>query len=374
MAVCLRRSQQMGLTDVKKIPLHSLHEELGAKFGPFAGFDMPLSYPAGIMAEHRHTREAAGLFDISHMLHVELSGSGAAQAVSRLCPYVAGEQAVGQARYSFLLNEHGGIIDDVIVTRLGETRFRIVCNAGCAQKDLEHISHHAAHFDAKVDVIDVAFLALQGPQSEAVLGRTGMDVTGLSFMQAVEPENGWFVSRTGYTGEDGFELAMPADEAEAFARKLLDDADVAPIGLGARDSLRLEAGLPLYGQDLSEDITPMEAGLAWAIPKEVRQDGDFVGAMAIAQKFQAGRARKRVGLKPAGNAPVRGHAELFDATGAHVGEVTSGGFGPSVGHPVAMGLVAVDAQEPFEAELRGKRMAMEVVKLPFAPHRYKRDN
>lgn len=358
---------------MKKIPLHSLHSELGAKFGPFAGFDMPLSYPAGIMAEHRHTREAAGLFDVSHMLHVEISGSGAAQAVERLCPFPASEQGIGQARYSFLLNEQGGIIDDIIVTRLGETRYRIVCNAGCAQKDLEHISHHAAHFETTVETIDVAFLALQGPASEGVLGRAGMDFSELSFMQAVEPEMGWFVSRTGYTGEDGFELAMPADQADEFARRLIDDEAVQPIGLGARDSLRLEAGLPLYGQDLSEDITPMEAGLAWAIPKELRQGGEFVGAMAIAQKFQAGRARKRVGLKPGGNAPVRAHAELFDAAGAHAGEVTSGSFGPTVGHPVAMGLVGVDAEPPFEADLRGKRMAMEVVKLPFTPHRYKRN-
>lgn len=361
---------------MKKLPLHSLHVELGASFGPFAGFDMPLSYPAGIMAEHRHTREKAGLFDISHMLHVDVSGPQAAACVGRLCPFDANALDIGRSRYSLLLNDNGGIIDDVIVTRLGEERFRIVCNAGSAAKDVDHITHHLSHFDAELSPLERVFLALQGPQAEAVLrrraGDVGADWSSLSFMQATEPRQGWFVSRSGYTGEDGFELALPPDEAEALARRLVDDADVLPAGLGARDSLRLEAGLPLYGQDLAEDVTPLEAGLAWAIPEPLRHGGDYVGAMAIAQKFQAGRARKRVGLKPDGRAPVRAHADLFDATGSKVGEVTSGSFGPSVGHPVAMGLIATDAEPPLEAELRGKRVAMEIVKLPFVPHRYKR--
>ena len=357
---------------MKKTPLYDLHAELGAKFGPFAGFDMPLSYPAGIMAEHRHTREQAGLFDISHMVHVELTGLQAADLVERLCPYPASGQEVGSARYTFFLNAEGGIIDDLIVTRLGENRFRIVCNAGCAEKDIGHIREQAKGFDCTVNVLDCAFIALQGPHAEAVLNDAGMDVATLSFMQAAEPRSGWFVSRTGYTGEDGFELATPADEIKAFARRLLADEHVLPIGLGARDSLRLEAGLSLYGQDLEEDITPMEAGLAWAIPKTHRDGGPFIGARAIAERFAEGRKRRRIGLRPQGNMPVRAHAPVMDGSGKQVGEVTSGGFGPTVGHPVALALIAVDAEAPLSAEVRGKTIPMEEAKLPFVPHRYRR--
>ena len=357
---------------MKKTPLYPLHERLGAKFGPFAGYDMPLLYPAGIMAEHTHTRENASLFDISHMVHVAITGAGAADLVSRLCPYAAGGQETGRARYSFFLNDAAGIIDDVIVTRLADDRFLIVCNAACSDKDLAHIRHHASHFDAKVEVLDRAFVALQGPQAEAVMRDAGFDVTGLQFMQATEPRAGWFVSRSGYTGEDGFEIAMPSAQGMAFAEQLLGDERVAMAGLGARDSLRMEAGLPLYGQDLAEDITPMEAGLGWAIAKEMREGGEFVGAVALAQKAVSGRARRRLGLRPVGSTPVRTHAILTDATGRQVGEITSGGFGPSVGHPIAFGLIDMDAVMPVSAEVRGKQIEMQETKLPFVPHRYKR--
>jgi aminomethyltransferase len=357
---------------LKHTPLHSLHQELGAKFGPFAGYDMPLFYPAGILAEHRHTRAACGLFDISHMVQVVIDGADAAALISRLCPYPAHEQADGRARYSFFLNDSAGIIDDLIVTRLGAERFMIVCNAGCADKDIAHINDHARKFNVRVTVRDDrAFLAVQGPQAEAVLRDAGMADLPAKFLDAKELPGDRFVSRSGYTGEDGFEIALPASEAEAFARKLLSDERAMMIGLGARDSLRLEAGLPLYGQDLGEDITPMEAGLAWAIPASHRTGGGFIGAQALAQKFAEGRKRKRIAVVPEGTAPVRAHAGVLDSEGNAVGEVTSGGFGPSVSHPIALALVSANAGDTLFADLRGKRIALTQVKLPFVPHRYK---
>lgn len=357
---------------MKQIPLHDLHAGLGAKFGPFAGYDMPLFYKPGVLKEHLHTRAHAGLFDISHMLHVDVAGAQAADLVSRLCPYPAGEQQPGSGRYTFFLNEAAGIIDDLIVTRLGTDHFRIVCNAGCAEKDVAHLQAHAEGFDATVTPLELAFLALQGPDAEAVLVKAGRDFSNLGFMKARQTGDGWFASRSGYTGEDGFEIALPADAADAFARTLLADVRVLMIGLGARDSLRMEAGLSLYGQDLAEDVTPMEAGLSWAIPKPCRRGGRFIGAAALEAGFIDGPARKRVGLQPVGTAPVRGHTPLFDGSGQKIGEVTSGGFGPSVGHPIALGLVATGATTPFFAELRGRRIEMEPVSLPFVPHRYKR--
>lgn len=357
---------------MKHLPLHELHRELGARFGAFAGYDMPLFYAAGVLKEHLHTRAQAGLFDISHMLHVDVTGADAARLVGRLCPYPAGGQEAGTGRYTFFLNEAAGIIDDLIVTRLGAEHYRIVCNAGCADKDLAHLRAHAAGFAVAVTPLSRAFLALQGPQAEAVLARAGLAVGDLAFMRARLTDRGWFVSRSGYTGEDGFEIALPLDDAEDFARSLLGDDGVMMVGLGARDSLRLEAGLPLYGQDLADDITPMEAGLAWAIPPACRRDGAFVGAAALQARFEEGPARKRVGLKPAGTAPVRAHAALLDAAGQKIGEVTSGGYGPSVGAPIAMGLIASGATAPIFTDLRGRRVEMAIVPLPFVPHRYKR--
>jgi aminomethyltransferase len=356
---------------LKQTPLFPLHRELGAKFGPFAGYEMPLFYPAGTLAEHRHTRAACGLFDISHMVQVSIEGPGASALVSRLCPYPAGEQAHCRARYSFFLNENAGIIDDLIVTRLGGDRFLVVCNAGSAQKDIAHIEDNARNFDVRVDVRDRAFLAVQGPAAEAVLRDAGMESLPEKFLDAIELPGDRFISRSGYTGEDGFEIALPASEAEAFARQLLSDERVMMIGLGARDSLRLEAGLPLYGQDLGEDISPMEAGLAWAIPASNRAGGSFVGADALARKFAQGRTRKRIAIVPEGTAPVRAHASVLDPEGNTVGEITSGGFGPSLNHPIALALVSADAGDTLFADLRGRRVALTQVKLPFVPHRYK---
>jgi len=358
---------------VKQTPLFELHQQLGAKMGEYAGYLMPLFYPLGVMKEHLHTRKAAGLFDISHMVHMEVSGPQAAKLIERACPYEASSQPIGQARYTFFLNENAGVIDDLIITRLADQRYLIVSNAGCAEKDESHIKGLAESFDAVVDVLPRGFLALQGPKAEAVLADAGFDVVNMDFMTGSEPNQGWFLSRTGYTGEDGFEIAMPVDEIEGFAKSLLENEDVELIGLAARDSLRLEAGLSLYGQDLNEDVTPHEAGLLWAIPKPLREGGTFVGAAALTEKIASGRSRKRVGLRPIGARPVRGGASLVNDADETIGAVTSGGFGPSFDRPVALGLINIDATDaPIFADVRGKKIAMEIHPLPFVPHSYKR--
>ena len=361
-------------TPLRQLPLRGLHEVAGAKFGAFAGHDMPLFYPLGVMKEHLHTREQAGLFDISHMVHIDVEGPQAAEAIARACPFDPATQAIGAGKYTFFLNERAGIMDDLIVTRLGETRFRVVANAGCAQKDIAHLGAIVAGFDAQMTVLPVVFLALQGPGAEAAMGRAGLDAsTKLAFMTAHEPRPGWFVSRSGYTGEDGFEIALPAGEAQAFAEALLSDSAVEWIGLAARDSLRMEAGLPLYGQDLDEDTTPSEAGLIWAIPKPLREGGGFIGADALTAALARGRSRKRIGMKPVGRTPVRGGAELFHRDGRPAGHVTSGGFGPSAEGPIALAMV--DAQHDGEtliAMVRGKEVEMAPASLPFVAHRYKR--
>ena len=357
---------------MKKTALHSIHIASGAKMGEFAGFDMPLFYPLGVMKEHLHTRSKAGLFDISHMVHVEVSGKQAPAFIDRLCPYETASQQSGEAKYTFFLNETGKIIDDLIVTRLGSERFLIVANAGCAEKDVEHIRHHADAFDVVIDVLPRGFVALQGPSAEAVLESAGLKVAGLDFMNGYEPEAGWFVSRTGYTGEDGFEIAMPEADCIAFTEKLMAHEDVELIGLGARDSLRLEAGLSLYGQDLDETISPLEAGLIWAIPKSLRVDGSFLGAQALADEVAAGRSRMRVGLLPDGR-PVRAQTSIVNEADESVGMVTSGGFGPTLSGPMALGMVSVDAADgALFADMRGKKVPLTRTKLPFVPHSYKR--
>lgn len=366
-------ARQSGRETLKKTPFHSQHAEAGAKFGPFAGYDMPLFYPLGIMKEHQHTREKAGLFDISHMVHVEVRGPQAAALVSRACPYEAAEQAPGTGKYTFMLNENAGIIDDLIVSRLVEDRFLIVANAACAEKDVAHIRNLASGFDVAVDIIPRAFLALQGPAAESVMQSAGLDVADMAFMTVAEPNSGWFVSRSGYTGEDGFEIGLPPGEGPDFAAKLLADGNVEWIGLGARDSLRLEAGLPLYGQDMDETVLPHEAGLIWAVPKSLRESGDYVGAEALSAALKGEKKRKRIGLKPKEKVPVRGGAKLTDGDGRQIGTITSGGFGPTLGGPMALGRIVTNADEnKIFADVRGRGIAMEPAKLPFVPHRYKR--
>ncbi len=360
---------------LSELPLKALHEAANARFGGFAGWNMPLTYPLGVMKEHLHTREKAGLFDISHMKLILVTGAEAAKALARACPLDPAAIEESQSKYTFLLNDEAGILDDLIVTRLGETRFMVVANAGNAAQDIARLTEVASAFDAKVEPLERVFLALQGPAAEAVIEKTGLSLRHLTFMHGVEPREGWFASRSGYTGEDGFEVALPLPDAEAFAKALLADDNVEWIGLAARDSLRLEAGLCLHGNDITSETTPVEAGLMWAVPKPMREAGGFIGAEALKTASAAGAHNKRVGLKPEGRQPVRAGAELFDADGNQAGRVTSGGFGPSFGTPVAMGYVSAPLAQvgtQLFAEVRGNRVPVSVHPLPFTPHRYRK--
>jgi aminomethyltransferase len=359
--------------NLKHLPLGDLHIAAGARFGAFAGWQMPLTYPAGVMKEHVHTREHAGLFDISHMKLIEVSGPQAAALLSRACPFDAEALELSQSKYTFFLNEAAGILDDLIVTRLERGRFMVVANAGNAKADEAHLKALAEDFDCEVEALERVFLAIQGPEAAAVLADAGVAPGSLTFMHGGEPRPGWFMSRSGYTGEDGFEIGLPAAEARHLAGRLLADDRVMWIGLAARDSLRLEAGLCLHGSDITSDIDPASAGLMWAIPKELRASGGFVGADALRGIVLRGPAERRVGFKAEGRLPVRGGAVLFDEAGSPAGRVTSGGFGPSAGHPVAMGYVAsplARSGASLFTDVRGTRIPLEIHKLPFIPHRY----
>jgi aminomethyltransferase len=364
----------MGTDDnLKSLPLDDLHKAAGARFGGFAGWSMPITYPLGVMKEHLHTRENAGLFDISHMQLFDVAGPEAAALLSRACPLDAEALATGQSKYTFFLNEQAGILDDLIVTRLGDEHFMVVANAGNAATDEAHLREVAKGFDCKIDALDRVFLAIQGPQAVDVLRKTGIAGTELAFMHGYEPKPGWFMSRSGYTGEDGFEIGLPADDARDLVNKLFTDERVAWIGLAARDSLRLEAGLCLHGHDITPEFDPVDAGLTWAITKPVREKAGFIGAKSLLEKITTGAARKRVGLKPDGRQPVRSDTILIDADGQTIGLVTSGGFGPSAGHPVAMGYIGKEFASPGSlifAEVRGNRIPVHIHPLPFTPHRY----
>ena len=360
---------------LKTLPLEDIHRAAGAKFGGFAGWSMPLTYPLGVMKEHLHTREHVGLFDISHMKLFVVSGIGAAAMLSKACPIDAAALPKGQSKLSFFLNEDAGILDDLIITRLGDDRFMVVANAGNAETDGAHMQALAKHFNCVVEPLDRVFLAIQGPEAEAVLRDAGVDPGALVFMNGVEPRENWFMSRSGYTGEDGFEIGLPAADARALAAKLTADPRVAWIGLAARDSLRLEAGLCLHGSDIDPTTDPLSAGLIWAVGKDLRETGDFIGASALRKVIAAGATEKRVGLKAEGRQPVRGGAKLFDDAGAEIGRVTSGGFGPSAGHPVAMGYVATPFAKPGTrvfADVRGTKVPLDVHSLPFTQHRYRK--
>ncbi len=365
------------MSDLATTPLHALHRELGARTVPFAGYAMPLQYE-GIVAEHRWCRAHAALFDVSHMGQLRLRGAAAARALERLVPADLEGLAVGRGRYTVLTNAHGGVVDDLIVGRDGADTFFLVVNAARKTADLAHLrAHLPAEVTLKTLFAERALLALQGPEAEAVLRELLPGVEALFFMDAA-----WFtwegvalrVSRSGYTGEDGFELSVPAEAAETLARRLLADPRVRPAGLGARDTLRLEAGLCLYGHELDEDTTPVEAGLAWSIGRRRREAGDFLGAEVILRQLREGPPRRLVGLRPEGRAPLREGAPLRHR-GTPVGRVTSGAFGPTVGGPVALGHVRADLAAPdtlLESELRGRPLAVRVVPLPFVPHRYRR--
>jgi aminomethyltransferase len=373
---------------LRRTPLHALHIEHRARMVPFAGYEMPVQYPTGILKEHLRTRSAAGLFDVSHMGQIALrprSGNvqDAALALEALVPVDVLGLAAGRQRYAFFTDAAGGILDDLMIAHRGE-RLHLVVNAARKAADEAHLGARLGSTCVVEPLPDRALLALQGPMAERVLAMLAPEAAAMQFMEVRTLSLAGItcdVSRSGYTGEDGYEISVPASRAEDLARKLLEHEAVALIGLGARDSLRLEAGLCLYGSDIDATVTPVEADLTWAIPKVRRaggaRQGGFLGAEVILRQLAAGVARRRVGLRPLERAPVRGGAQLFRNEGdpIAIGHVTSGGFGPSLQAPVAMGYVAQDCAEPgihLFADVRGKRMAIDVCELPFVPHRYKR--
>jgi aminomethyltransferase len=361
-----------------KTPLHALHVELGAKMVPFAGYDMPVQYPTGVLKEHRHTREKAGLFDVSHMGQAFLAGADPAKALERVTPADVVGLKEGMQRYGLLLNDQGTIKDDFMFSKLtGEADMYIVVNAGTKDGDYTYIADKLRGAATVTTRFDRALLALQGPMAGAVLERLSPGIDKLTFMKVVRADVAGcpaIISRSGYTGEDGFEISIEGKDAERVAHALLAESEVLPIGLGARDSLRLEAGLCLYGHDIDETVNPAEANLMWSIQKRRRTDHDFPAADKILDTVPA---KKRVGILPVGKAPAREHTPVADKAGRIIGEITSGGFGPSVNGPVAMGYVetafAIDGTE-VDLIVRGKPMPACIAPMPFFPHRYRRAN
>ncbi|WP_397449649.1 glycine cleavage system aminomethyltransferase GcvT [Pseudomonas sp. NA-150] len=373
----------MSTEQLSVTPLHALHIELGARMVPFAGYDMPVQYPLGVMKEHLHTREQAGLFDVSHMGQIRLTGANAAKALESLVPVDIVDLPVGMQRYAMFTNDNGGILDDLMVANLGNDQLMLVVNAACKNEDLAHLQKHLAG-QCSIEPLfeERALLALQGPAAVTVLARLAPEVAKMTFMQFASVKLlgvDCFVSRSGYTGEDGYEISVPAENAEALARALLAEPEVAAIGLGARDSLRLEAGLCLYGHDMNTETTPIEASLLWAISKVRRADGaragGFPGAEKIFAQQAAGVSSKRVGLLPQERTPVREGAEIVDANDQPIGTVSSGGFGPTLGAPLVMAYLnsahlALDTD--VWAIVRGKKVLMKVSKMPFVAQRYYR--
>ncbi len=364
-----------------KTPLHALHVELGAKMVPFGGYDMPVQYATGILAEHKHTRTAAGLFDVSHMGQVLLKGADASAALESLVPVDVIDLPLFKQRYALFTNDRGGIQDDLMITRREGDLF-VVVNAACKAQDIAHLQQHIGSRCTVQPLPDQALLALQGPQAVTALSRLNADVAKLTFMTGgffTLAGIDTFLTRSGYTGEDGFEISVPAAQAEALARALLAQPEVKPIGLGARDTLRLEAGLCLYGHDIDTTTTPVEGALTWAIQKVRRaggaRAGGYPGAAAIDAQLANGASRKRVGLISAERMPVREGAKVVNADGAEIGVVTSGSLGPTVNQPVALAYLATPhaaiGTDVF-AIVRDKRVPMRVTALPFTPNRYYR--
>ncbi len=364
-----------------RTPLDELHRELGARMVSFAGYAMPLQYPGGIIKEHVHTRMRAGLFDVSHMGQIRLSGPDAAHALETLLPMDIVDLGLGAQRYALFTNDAGGILDDLMVANAGDHLFLVV-NAARKEHDLAHLQACLAERCSIEALRDRALLALQGPRASAVLAAFAPAAATMRFMTTARLSLAGiecFVSRSGYTGEDGFEISLPAADAVALARQLLSQPEVAPIGLGARDSLRLEAGLCLYGHDIDNSTTPVEASLAWALSKARRRGGarpgGYPGAEILFEQLDHGVSRQREGLLPQGRVPVREDAEVLDAGGHVVGRVTSGGFGPTLGAPIAMGYLAVQSAAvgtKLTATVRGKPVPVEVAKMPFVRQRYYR--
>ncbi len=362
-------------TELLQTALYDLHVELGAKMVPFAGYAMPVQYPLGVKGEHLHTRAKAGLFDVSHMGQVRLTGENRVAELEKLVPGDIAILKPGRTRYSAFTQDDGTILDDLMITNAGDSLF-LVINAACKDDDIVHMRANLGDGVSLEEIDDRALLALQGPDAAKVLARFAPAVADLKFMSFAEIEiagSPCFVTRSGYTGEDGFEISVPNADAEALARKLLAEEEVEAIGLGARDSLRLEAGLCLYGNDIDTTTTPVEGDLNWIINKRRRAEGGFKGADVILDQLENGADRKRVGIKPEGKAPAREHTQILNSDGEEIGEITSGGFGPTVDGPIAMGYVAIEFSEPgtkIDLMVRGKARPAEVVDLPFAPHRY----
>lgn len=372
------------MSDLLTTPLNALHIELGARMVPFAGYSMPVQYPMGLMAEHHHTRTAAGLFDVSHMGQLKLVGPDAAAAFETLMPVDVVDLPVGKQRYGLLLNDEGGIIDDLMFFRMAQDELFVIVNGACKVGDIAHIQERIGQRCQVIPMPDQALLALQGPQAAAVLARLAPGVDKLVFMTGGHFDIAGaqcFVTRSGYTGEDGFEISVPATQAEALARTLLAQPEVKPIGLGARNSLRLEAGLCLYGNDIDTTTTPPEAGLNWAIQKVRRTGGARAGGFPGADKVlaqidsPATLTRKRVGLVALERVPVREHTELQNESGERIGEVTSGLLAPTADKPIALAYVMPAHAAPgtrMNAMVRGKAVPMEVAATPFVPTRYYR--
>ncbi|MBL8361068.1 MAG: glycine cleavage system aminomethyltransferase GcvT [Rubrivivax sp.] len=370
-----------------RTPLHALHQRLGARMVPFAGYEMPVQYREGLIAEHKHCRSAAALFDVSHMGQIRLVGADAAAALEHLVPVDVIDLAPGRQRYAFFTNASGGILDDLMVVKTppdakaaGFGDVFLVVNAGCKDADLLHLVTHIGHRCQVVAMPERALLALQGPQAVRALSALNPAVAQLVFMSGGLYElagSRCFVTRSGYTGEDGYEISVPAADAERLAQALLDRPEVKPAGLGARDTLRLEAGLCLYGHDINETTTPVEAGLTWAMQKVRRpggaRAGGYPGAAEIEKQLTGSPPSRRVGLTGLERMPVREGAVLLDAQGRELGRVTSGTIAPTVDRPIAMAYLPVDHAQPQHevyAEVRGKRLPMRVTPMPFNPHRY----
>jgi aminomethyltransferase len=369
----------MPSTELLKTPLHALHLELGAKMVEFAGYEMPVNYPGGIIAEHKPCRTSASLFDVSHMGQVRVIGPEAARALESLAPVDVMELAPGRQRYAFFTNTAGGILDDLMITRR-EGDLLLVVNAACKEADIRHLVTNIGHRCTILPMPERALLALQGPKAAAALARLNADADKLTFMSGSDMTlagAACYVTRSGYTGEDGFEISIPAEQAEALARALLDLPEVKPCGLGARDTLRLEAGLCLYGHDINATTTPVEAALSWAIQKVRRAGGErhggYPGASVIDGQLATGPATKRIGLVGLERMPVREGAKISDAKGHRLGQVTSGTLSPSLNQPIAMAYMATNHAQPHHevyADVRGKPQPMRVSPMPFAPHRY----
>ena len=364
---------------MKRTPLYELHTALGAKMVPFAGYDMPLQYPSGILFEHRQVRASAGLFDVSHMGQATVFGDGSARLLETVLPANLLELPNGSQRYSFFTNDAGGVLDDLMIYRLDD-RYTLVVNAANKEADfalLQNLCGDTVEFES---MNNRALLALQGPRACNALQRMSPGIEELPFMGAKRVIISGIpctVTRSGYTGEDGVEISVAASDALDLAWRILELPEVEPVGLGARDSLRLEAGLCLHGNDIGPDTSPIEAGLQWAIPHCRRTQGircgGFPGADRILDEIDNGPLRRRVGIRPEGKAPVRAHAELLDADGVQIGEVSSGGFGPSMNAPIAMGYVAKEYSTPgtaLRAQVRNKPLPVTVCSMPFSPHRY----